>query len=133
MSANGQYQITSTASSITSQLYLSINFGQSWTIVATSTVVTWSKMCMSTSGQYQYAISIGTSYGIYYSTNYGQSWASLYNAGTSIASICCSANGQYISFTGYLTPVYYSSSYGQTFTQSNAIATNNWTSVCMSS
>ena len=117
VSATGQYQ---TVGGVSTGIYYSSNYGQTWTYIALSGNI-WS-IAMSASGQYQVTcISGGT---IYYSSTYGQTWTAS-NAPTNYwKCISISASGQYATAGGATTSntatySYYSTNYGQTWTASS--------------
>jgi hypothetical protein len=90
ISDDGKYQ---TAVVNGGQIFLSSDFGESW--VATSTVDTWRKVGMSSTGQYQ---TVATQTRIFTSSDYGQSWkqATVNNrTGNFGSDLVVSASGQY--------------------------------------
>lgn len=113
VSATGQYQLVGTST----YLYVSSNFGTTWTQVAT--VKDWTGVAISGAGNYMYAVDSTASTGnIYRSTDFGLTWAvvsSSPGAGAYLW-VAISASGQYVLTLG---PSYYylSSNYGATFTQ----------------
>jgi len=113
VSATGQYQLVGT----TTFLYVSSDFGTTWTQVATDK--DWTGVAISGNGNYMYATDSTASTGnLYVSTDYGLTWtvsASSPGAGAWLF-VAVSASGQYVLSCG---PSYYylSSNYGATFTQ----------------
>jgi hypothetical protein len=77
-SATGQYQ---TAVNPNDGLYVSSDFGKSWTNTSPDKYIDWTGVAVGGTGQYQTAVSYGqtqgsfTAYGIWRSSNYGASWA----------------------------------------------------------
>ena len=89
ISYSGQYQ-TLASNAHLGTVFVSSNYGQSFTSVGVSGTNYFRGAAMSTSGQYQIVIAVGT-YG--YSTNYGQTWTM--SGGTYQARIAISSSGQY--------------------------------------
>jgi len=76
-------------------VYISQNFGSTWSLTTLSTSLTWSSISMSSTGQYVAACAIGD--GIYISSNYGSSWTLFNNSSPfNWSSITISSNGQYL-------------------------------------
>jgi hypothetical protein len=99
MSATGQYSIITTNPISNVSIYISNNYGRTFTTITLGFQAFGATM--SASGQYQMvtAYSAGNGYGtgIYYSTNYGQTWtlsASTASLG-GMYQVATSANGQY--------------------------------------
>lgn len=118
VSATGQYQLVGT----TTFLYVSSNFGNTWTQVATDK--DWTGVAISANGNYMYATDSTASTGnLYRSTDYGLTWAVVPSspAAGSWLFVAISASGQYVLGCG---PSYYylSSNYGTTFTQIGSYA-----------
>ena len=113
VSATGQYQLVGT----TTFLYVSSDFGSTWTQVATDK--DWTEVAISGAGNYMYACDATASTGnLYRSIDYGLTWAvvpSSPGAG-SWEFVAVSASGQYVLACG---PSYYylSSNYGASFSQ----------------
>ena len=113
VSATGQYQLVGT----TTYLYVSSDFGTTWTQVATAK--DWTGVAISGAGNYMYAVDSTASTGnIYRSTDFGLTWAvvsSSPGAGAWLW-VAISASGQYVLALG---PSYYylSSNYGASFSQ----------------
>ena len=136
-------------------MYISSNYGVSgsWSPIFTDALRSWITVCVSYTGQYQYAVA---SYGatvplypsavvntlIYKSSNYGVdgSWYSLNSnilAGWNLSKMAISANGQYlicISPSPSGTGVYLSTDYGTNFTivYSNMVTPSNRACLAMS-
>jgi hypothetical protein len=105
VSATGQYMLAAAA---TGGLFLSINYGATWTQV--TFVGAWTGISMSASGQYMMACSTTTNYAPYYSTNYGVTWTNTTFNGTAGSFATISGNGQY-SLSGWGTTAYLISNY----------------------
>ena len=94
MSSTGQYQLVCSTGVSASNLYVSINYGATWTTnqsVSTNNATQWiESITMSANGLYMYAGGGGgAGCASYYSTNYGSTWTStgsstLYNRTSSI-------------------------------------------------
>ena len=95
MSTSGQYI---TAYNNGTNVYVSINFGQTFTQISTSiTSGTSLGSTMTASGLYQ--VIINTT-GVFISTNYGRSWSRPSGAPTSsLASVASNSSGQYLTIT----------------------------------
>ena len=114
MSASGQYMTSIIGSG---NIYVSANYGSSWTVVDLNK--DWLSVAMSASGQYQIASTLND---IYYSSNYGQSWTKGESVPGQNLKLCMSESGQYACVTTYSgAGVYYSSNYGQTWSASSGI------------
>ena len=113
VSATGQYQLVGT----TTYLYVSSDFGNTWTQVATAK--DWTGVAVSGNGNFMYATDATASTGnLYRSTDYGLTWVvvpSSPGAGSWVF-VAISASGQYVLSCG---PSYYfiSSNYGASFSQ----------------
>jgi len=113
VSATGQYQLVGTSTF----LYVSSNFGSTWTQVATDR--DWAGVAISGTGNFMYATDATSSTGnLYRSTDYGLTWVvvpSSPGAGAWLY-VAISASGQYVLACG---PSYYylSSNYGASFSQ----------------
>jgi hypothetical protein len=79
-------------------IYISSNYGSTWTSVASSQI--WTSVSMSASGQYQIACENRYRY-VYVSSDYGSSWTLVKTVSGSNFATAVSASGQYISMTGY--------------------------------
>ena len=107
LSASGQYQ---TAVVYGDNIYISTDYGASWTLKATSQ--NWQSVSVSASGQYQTAVVYGGN--IYVSSDYGANWTS---KATSLnwSSVSVSVSGQYQTAVVYSGAIYTSSDYGNTW------------------
>jgi len=110
-------------------IYISDNYGQSWSESLAPTPKFWVDIATSSNGQYVYA-AIGGNYevgGIYISSNYGQSWSlsSAPDASTWL-SITASSDGQYVYASVYDLGIYMSVDYGQTWSLTSAGASYYW-------
>jgi hypothetical protein len=125
MSYTGQYQ---TAISSTYLVYVSSNYGQTWSGSTTANGLTanninFVKVSVSSSGQYQvisYQSGGAPAGGVFISSNYGQTWTNVSSGSTvQMMGVAISGNGQYIilgsnyNATSY---IYISSNYGLTWT-----------------
>ena len=153
MSATGQY-VSAVANTVLTKVYVSTDYGQTFTAATTVMPVGMTSISVSTSGQYQYVASTNTTNtGIYYSINFGSTWtlAALRSmvlllgvptytpitSAVAFTSISCSASGQYVtavtaSASG--TPgTYVSTNYGVTFTLVNntPLSAANMTAVAL--
>jgi hypothetical protein len=99
-----------------SPIYLSSNYGTTWTTVGPTLL--WLSCAMSASGQYMYAGTNVTN-NVYISTNYGQTWTPVTVASSTIYAyaIACSASGQYVCTVDITNYIYYSSNYGVSWTR----------------
>jgi cytoskeletal protein CcmA (bactofilin family)/uncharacterized protein (DUF736 family) len=131
MSASGQYQTAITLSSPYSYvgIYLSTNFGSSWSISITSTQ-NWSSVAISASGQYQTAVVNGGS--IYVSTNFGAIWNPISDTSNNWVSVAISASGQYQTAVVNDGSIYLSTNYGATWNPGIGTSNLNWSSVAIS-
>jgi hypothetical protein len=110
MSASGQYQ---TAVVNAANIYISSDYGSTWTSNTSAGSRNWNKVDMSASGQYQTAtVSTGN---IYISTDYGITWTA---KASSLAwnSVTMSVSGQYQAACASNQKIYISSDYGSTWT-----------------
>lgn len=113
MSANGKYRLLTTAVSSTS-VYLSTNYGVSYSAIASLGGQYIYSQTMSSSGQCIYLASGSLPFPILVSTNYGVSFTS-YSQSAVIRYISCSASGKYVTMSQNTTNLYYSSNYGASF------------------
>ena len=119
-------------------LYISPDYGSSWTIVSGTSGLSWQGVSISASGQYQTAVA-NTNY-IYISSDYGSTWTSdnINIDGSSQTKklwlgVSISASGQYQTACANGNYIYISSNYGSTWTSTNtSIGTNNWYRVSIS-
>jgi len=134
MSASGQYAVFAySASSTTGGIYVSSNYGVSWTLVS-GTNYPWQSVSMSASGQYITACCNGTANNIYISSNWGTSYSlpttSLSGvSGWTSVKVSASAQWQVACASNY---VYYSSNYGVTWTASSMSNSLSWACVAIS-
>ena len=103
----GKYQTTVVNGG---QIYISSNYGQTWT--ATEGNRGWYGISMSANGQYQSAVSYNSN--IYISSNYGQTWTAT-ESKRGWYGISISANGQYQTAFTHPGNIYTSSDYGKTW------------------
>ena len=132
VSASGQYQ---TAVVYGESIYISSNYGSTWTSTNTSAGnKDWKSVSISASGQYQTAVVYGGS--IYISSNYGSSstWTPITSTGNkNWQGVSVSASGQYQTAVVYGGSTYISSNYGSTWTSTNtSIGNKDWYSVSVS-
>ena len=133
MSASGQYAVFAySASASTGGIYLSSNYGVTWSLVS-GTNFPWQSVSMSSSGQYITACCNGTPNNIYISSN-GATFSLPSTTVSSVAgwrSVKVSSSGQYqvAAATNY---VYYSSDYGMTWTASSMSSSITWGCVAVS-
>jgi len=125
MSSSGQYQ---SAVVYGGYIYISSDYGNTWTATNTGGTNSYSSICMSASGKYQLACSVADT--LFLSSNYGSTWTSSSQTG-SLQSVCMSSTGKYMSVCAYNGYIYISSDYGTTWTQKSTI--DNYKSICMSS
>jgi hypothetical protein len=118
MSATGQYQAIIEQTSPYNAIYVSINYGVSWTVTfGNMTSGSFYSVAMSASGQY---INIGSQPNVLQSSNYGSSFVVVQSSPINWYSIAVSSSGQYITVAG-------SSSYWL-LTSSNYGSNNQWNS-----
>jgi len=129
MSVSGQFQSFPVNSTISSAIYYSSDYGQTF-IQSTGSASNFGayNITVSSSGQYQICTG-NNNRGILYSINYGKSWVQ--SSLTTGSWIMCSmtSSGQYQVITGGLSNTYYSTNYGVFWT----VATSALISVTMSS
>lgn len=122
--STGQY-VTFVADSV---IYVSTNYGSSFTSTAVSNYMY--AVTMSSSGQYQLAVSTGVpASGIYVSSNYGSTWtlkltSTTLNAGRWFQSVCMDSTGQYMYCSGgggAGLASHISSDYGNSFSSAGGI------------
>jgi hypothetical protein len=122
MSASGQYQ---TAVVYGGQIYISIDFGNTW--AANGLSLNWVSVSMSASGQYQTAVHNGGL--IYISIDFGNTWASKpYSRWW--YSVSMSASGQYQTAVVHNGQIYISIDFGNTWVAKASSLL--WLSVSMS-
>jgi hypothetical protein len=108
-------------------MYISSNYGATWTSTATSQ--NWYGVSMSASGQYQTAVVYGGY--IYISSNYGVTWTQQTVTSKYWWAVTMSASGQYQTAVVYNGFLYTSSNYGVTWTQQTATS-QYWYAVAVS-
>jgi predicted acyltransferase (DUF342 family) len=122
-STTGQYVISGGGQNGSTPLYVSSNYGQTWTNVS---ALSYFDVAISGTGQYVLATSYtGSSPTIYYSTNYGLNYTGVVVSGypaNNWSNIAISSTGQYAIAGGYGRAIYYSSNYGVSWTISNSPA-----------
>jgi photosystem II stability/assembly factor-like uncharacterized protein len=125
VSASGQYQTAVVYGGASGFIYISSNYGVTWTSTATSVgTQSWQAVAMSASGQYQTAV-ISTGF-LYISSNYGVTWTQTATSQTWQA-VAMSASGQYqtaVVNSGTVGYIYISSNYGVTWTPQTATSRN---------
>jgi hypothetical protein len=108
ISGNAQYMLASAPSG---GLYLSSNFGSTWSQVTSATSNgAWTGLAISYTGQYMVAISQTASNAPIYSTNYGSNWTQTSFTGVTGSFVAISGNGQYC-LTGSTTVAFLISNY----------------------
>ena len=131
VSASGQYMVVCEFN--TKNLYLSSNYGQTWTL-ALSNVVNLGGISMSASGQY---ILIVGGFSGYLSSNYGVTWSSTLAVpnigGLILYASAVSATGQYMILGGFNTSVFISTNYGVTWTAIPSLPSIQWRCASISS
>ena len=139
-SADGKY-ITAGGINSPAGIYVSSNYGATWSNPNTATITTLGhiEVCMSTNGQYQYAMfngSSATNYNIYMSSNYGATWSPTTLSSTNFCGICCDSSGQNIfatinvnGVTSTLAGIYKSTNYGSSWSQVYTSA-SYWFGIC---
>ena len=134
ISSSGQYQ---TAVVDGGYIYISSDYGNTWTPVMNDANRNWLSVSISSSGQYQTAVMWISGY-IYISSDYGNSWTPVMNdAPRTWFSVSISSSGQYQTavanddYNGDY--IYISSDYGNTWTSATDAGSNIWRSVSISS
>jgi photosystem II stability/assembly factor-like uncharacterized protein len=97
-------------------VYLSSNYGNSWTLITSTlpTTANWQSCSMSSDGKYQV---VGINDGAaYYSSTFGSTWALSSPSSAVWQSLAMSENGRYVVAGIYETAIYVSSNYGQLYT-----------------
>ena len=127
ISANGQYQTAIVGGMLAGYIYRSIDFGVTWSPVASS--LTWYSVAMSANGQYQTAV-VSSGF-IYRSIDFGATWSQATSVTTrNWYSVAISANGQYQTAVVYGGLIWRSIDFGVNW--SSVATTLNWYSVSMS-
>jgi photosystem II stability/assembly factor-like uncharacterized protein len=116
MSSSGEYQSAIEAGG---HIYISNDYGVSWTIKYNIGVASSNCISISQTGQYQTA---SNGMNIYISIDFGQSWSMVFNMGKSNIFLCISLTGQYQTIVSCGDTVYTSNNYGVTW---NALSDTN--------
>jgi hypothetical protein len=110
ISSDGKY-ITIVGAGGNDRIYISSNYGSSWTSIGS--IGTWNSVAMSADGKIQAAVAGGTGY-VYISNNYGNTWTRKDKAGQRLwLSISMSSDGKYIAATTNANYNYVSTDYGE--------------------
>lgn len=109
ISIDGKYQ---TAIEELGDIYISSNFGQSWTISTNIGREVSNSVAISTSGQYQTA---SNGKNIYISSDYGSTWTNVFSYGQADFFVAISLNGQYQTLISAGDAMYRSTDYGLTW------------------
>jgi len=130
VSTTGQYMLVVTF--LPSQLFLSSNYGSSWTAIATlSGNVT--DLAISDNGQYIVYVIDGGSGNVYISNNSGASFSTAGSPGVSSwKGVAMSSSGQYITLTSFNSYIWVSSNYGVSYTAKTAYPSTKWIPAAMS-
>lgn len=123
LSANGQYQ---TAIEEFGGIYISSDFGLTWTNSYNIGTAMSNSISMSYNGRYQTA-SNGTH--IFVSSDYGVTWDVKYNFGNSQIFVCISLNGKYQKVISMGDGIYSSSNYGISWTKYNQVDSDIYNSI----
>ena len=129
VSGSGQYQTA--CDKLEGYIYVSYNYGETWTQISGITNNNWTYASMSASGQYQALSAEG--FGIYISNNYGNSWTLVDDSVLSSENVQCvaiSASGQYQIAAIYGSNINASSDYGKTW--SSVYSGNDWFRIAIS-
>lgn len=124
MNDNGQYQ---TAVADKEFLYISHNYGVTWSGILTGSRENWSDVKMSSNGQFQFASVLGGA--LYLSTNYGLSWSKI-DFIKNWSAVSLTDNADILTAVGKMDNIYYSENSGQSWTQNLEVA--NWKDVDIS-
>jgi hypothetical protein len=145
VSCNGQYQTAVAAGSEGDTIWISKDYGATWT--QTESPRKWTSVAMSSDGRYQTAVEggqisflspggsnsvVSDSGGIYTSNNYGLTWTRRESSQDRIwMHVAVSSDGKYQTAVVYTGSVYNSVDYGVTWT--SRTSSSPWRSVAMSS
>lgn len=145
VSSNGQYQTAVAAGSEGDNIWISKDYGATWT--QTDSPRKWTSVAMSSDGRYQTAVEGGQisfttpggsnsvvpdSGGIYTSNDYGLTWTRRESSTDRVwMYVAVSSNGKYQTAVVYTGSVYNSVDYGVTWT--SRTSSSPWRSVAMSS
>lgn len=113
ISTTGRYQV---AIEELGDIYVSKNFGTTWTVKINIGEASSNSVSMSTSGQYQTA---SNGRNIYISNDHGETWNSVYNFGDTQVFVGVSLNGQYQNIISSGDSLYQSRDYGLTWVRFN--------------
>lgn len=111
ISALGKYQ---SAIEESGGIYISSNYGKTWTLSYSIGINTTNCISISETGQYQTA---SNGIQIYISNNYGNTWSQVYSLGSSKIFVSISLNGKYQSILSCGDSVYTSNNYGLTWSR----------------
>ncbi|HBU07276.1 MAG TPA: hypothetical protein DEB09_04295, partial [Candidatus Magasanikbacteria bacterium] len=101
MSSDGRYQATTVSNDY---IYVSTDYGNSWTARTSTGAKYWSKIAISTNGQYQTATVNSADGRIYTSDDYGNTWTARTST-TNWVDVAMSGSGQYqtaLKSSGYI-------------------------------
>jgi photosystem II stability/assembly factor-like uncharacterized protein len=122
-SSEGRYQ---TAVVSNGQIYISNNFGNTWSPRDSNRA--WRRVAMSSDGQRQTAV--GSNAQIYISNDFGETWTPR-ELNRSWISVAISSNGGYQTAAGLNTQIYISNDFGETWSPRES--TRDWRGIAMSS
>jgi len=125
ISDNGQYIVYVI---VNGQLYISNNYGSSFSTSGSPGVTNWRSVAISSNGQYITAVSFGNA--IWVSSNYGASYTSKSYSPNHWAAVVISSSGQYQVAGG--DTIYRSTNYGSTWTNTGISVSNGWGALAMS-
>jgi len=127
MSANGQYMVANAYD--TSKLYVSSNYGVTWTVSLTQKQ--WTGVSMSASGKYIIATTVDVPQ---ISSNYGLTFSNINALGSLFAyASAISANGNYMLIANWNGMIRISSNYGASWISVISAPTRAWYGAAMSS
>jgi hypothetical protein len=112
-------------------IYMSSDYGVSWTQKGPTSSLDWLSVSLSTTGQYQSAVVYQG--GLYISTNFGISWILATAPSTNWRSITVSASGQYQFAVVVNGGIYSSSDFGNSWSLTTAPISKDWYSISISS
>ncbi|MDD3292612.1 MAG: FISUMP domain-containing protein [Candidatus Pacebacteria bacterium] len=118
MSSTGQYQtaVTRWTPISDSEIYISSDYGATWTMVKSTSELGWFDVDVSSTGQYQTAVGLSK---IHTSSDYGATWTQRKNDSNNYYKVAISNDGKYQTAgtqDSYDGKVYTSSDYGATWT-----------------
>jgi photosystem II stability/assembly factor-like uncharacterized protein len=123
MSSDGQYQ---SATVVGGNIYVSSDYGNTWTPKATNQA--WTGIAMSADGQRQTAVATGN--GIYVSTDYGNTWGYTTGYGLVLHDVDVSSDGQIQAAIAVNDYVYVSNNFGASWTPQDSARI--WYSIAVS-